>query len=90
MRVYFDTTERKGGELIKVMDALHIGQYIDFKGPIGRFEYLGKGRCTVNGSEQHVKTFIIISGGSGITPIFQVSWRSYKTQETHALRGAGW
>lgn len=56
----------------KALDALPMGHYVDFKGPIGKFEYLGKGRCAVNGVERHVKTFYMICGGSGITPIYQV------------------
>jgi len=72
VKVYFDTKERKGGKMTKAMDALPIGHGIDFKGPIGKFEYHGQGRCSVNGRERHVKRFIMICGGSGITPIYQV------------------
>jgi nitrate reductase (NAD(P)H) len=72
VKVYFDTAERKGGKMTKALDALPVGHFVDFKGPIGKFEYLGKGRCTVGGRERHVKRFIMICGGSGITPIFQV------------------
>jgi nitrate reductase (NAD(P)H) len=72
VKVYFDTVERKGGKMTKALDALPVGHCVDFKGPIGKFEYLGKGRCTVGGKERHVKRFIMICGGSGITPIFQV------------------
>lgn len=42
------------------------------KGPIGKFEYRGKGACLINGKPRHVKRFFMICGGSGITPIFQV------------------
>jgi len=72
VKVYFDTKERKGGKMTKAMDALPIGHTIDFKGPIGKFEYKGRGTCTVNGGERKVTQFIMISGGSGITPIYQV------------------
>lgn len=72
IKVYNDTKERKGGKMTKALDALPIGHSIDFKGPIGKFEYLGKGRCSINGEERTVKRFFMICGGSGITPIFQV------------------
>jgi nitrate reductase (NAD(P)H) len=72
VKIYFDTKERKGGRMTKSMDALSIGESIDFKGPIGKFEYLGRGQCSVNGVERSVKTLYMICGGSGVTPIYQV------------------
>jgi nitrate reductase (NAD(P)H) len=72
VKVYFDKDGVKGGKMSQAMDALPIGQYIEMKGPIGKFEYLGHGRCTVQGTERTVRSFIMISGGSGITPIYQV------------------
>lgn len=72
VKVYFDAPDRKGGKMSQGLDAMPIGHHVDFKGPIGKFEYLGKGRCSVNGKERNVKKFLMICGGSGITPIFQV------------------
>jgi nitrate reductase (NAD(P)H) len=72
VKVYHDTPERVGGKMTKAMDALPIGESIEFKGPIGKFQYLGRGRCSVNGAERTVKRFYMICGGSGITPIYQV------------------
>lgn len=72
IKVYFDTKERKGGKLTKALDGIPIGHSIDFKGPIGKFEYLGRGTCSVNKVERTIKRFIMVCGGSGITPIFQV------------------
>lgn len=72
VKVYFDTGEVKGGTMTKALDALPVGHSVDFKGPIGKFEYLGKGRSVISGSPKHVQSFIMICGGSGITPIFQV------------------
>ena len=54
------------------MDALPIGHFIEMKGPIGKFEYCGHGKCAVNGKVRQVKNFVMICGGSGITPIYQV------------------
>lgn len=72
VKVYFDKDGIKGGKMSQAMDALQIGQCIEMKGPIGKFEYLGHGRCTIQGTERNVKSFIMICGGSGITPIYQV------------------
>ena len=72
VKIYFDSANVKGGKMTMAMEALPIGHGVDFKGPIGKFEYLSKGKCSVNGAERTVKRFVMICGGSGITPIFQV------------------
>jgi len=74
IKLYLDpkTGGDKGGKMSKAMNALSIGHGVDFKGPIGKFTYLGKGTCAVNGKEKRVRRFVMICGGSGITPIFQV------------------
>jgi nitrate reductase (NAD(P)H) len=72
IKIYFDTKERTGGKMTKALDAIPIGHFVDFKGPIGKFEYLGNGSCTISGKPRHIKKFIMICAGSGITPIFQV------------------
>ena len=72
VKVYFDTEHAKGGQMTKTMDSLPIGHGVDFKGPIGKFQYLGRGICAINEQRRNVTSFIMICGGSGITPIFQV------------------
>ena len=72
VKVYFDTAEAKGGKMTKAMDALPLGHGVDFKGPIGKFEYHGRGLCSINGVKRTVHHFAMICAGSGITPIFQV------------------
>ncbi|KAH8586847.1 putative nitrate reductase [Bisporella sp. PMI_857] len=72
IKIYNDTKDRPGGKLTKALDQIPLGHFVDFKGPIGKFEYLGKGKCLIGGKERSVKRFIMIAGGSGITPIFQV------------------
>lgn len=72
VKVYFDTKERAGGKMTQALDAIRVGHFVDFKGPIGKFEYLGRGRCAVGRKERFIKRFIMICAGSGITPIFQV------------------
>ena len=72
VKVYFDTKERKGGKMSQAMEGLPLGHFVEFKGPIGKFNYRGLGNCTINTRQRKVKTFVMISGGSGVTPIFQV------------------
>lgn len=72
IKVYNGTAEQDGGKMTKALDSLPVGHAIDFKGPVGKFQYLGKGKCSINGDERTVKRFFMICGGSGVTPIFQV------------------
>ncbi|PGH11121.1 hypothetical protein AJ79_05066 [Helicocarpus griseus UAMH5409] len=61
-----------GGKMTIAMDKLPLGTTVKFKGPIGKFEYLGKGEALLNGKQRHVQSFHMICAGSGITPIYQV------------------
>lgn len=72
IKVYFATKDTPAGKMTSALDAIPIGHFVDFKGPTGHFEYLYKGNCTIHGKQRFVKRFIMICGGSGITPIFQV------------------
>ncbi|KAJ4388314.1 Omega-amidase nit3 [Neurospora sp. IMI 360204] len=62
----------KGGQMTQALDALPLGKAVDFKGPVGKFVYQGRGVCSVNGRERKVKRFVMICAGSGVTPIYQV------------------
>lgn len=62
----------KGGAMTTALDSLPLGHWAEFKGPVGKFEYLGKGACTIGGREKKVRKFVMVCGGSGITPIFAV------------------
>ncbi|KAH7919273.1 putative nitrate reductase [Leucogyrophana mollusca] len=73
VKLYLGSDTRAGGKMTMALDALPIHSTIDFKGPLGRFEYLGRGRVLLSDKPaHHVSTFVMICGGSGITPIFQV------------------
>lgn len=61
-----------GGAMTTALDALPLGHWVEFKGPVGKFEYLGQGKCTVGGRARFVRRFIMVCAGSGITPIFSV------------------
>lgn len=62
----------KGGKMTQALDAIPVGHFVDFKGPTGRFEYLGRGLCSIAGVRRKVRRFVMICAGSGITPIFQM------------------
>jgi nitrate reductase (NAD(P)H) len=72
VKVYFDSPEKQGGKMTKALDSIPVGHFVEFKGPIGKFEYISRGLCSINGKKRNVKRFFMICGGSGITPIFQV------------------
>jgi nitrate reductase (NAD(P)H) len=83
VKVYFPSSDGKsaGGKMSLALESIPVGHSIDFKGPIGKFEYLERGRCTVNGKERKVKSFVMICGGSGVTPVYQVFRRVMQDQE---------
>lgn len=72
VKIYFPSATVPGGKMTTALDMLPLGAEIDCKGPTGRFEYLGNGRVNVHGKERKVRSFKMICGGTGITPIFQV------------------
>lgn len=72
VKIYFPSGTVPGGKMTMALDMLPLGAEIDCKGPTGRFEYLGNGRVLVSGKERKVRSFKMICGGTGITPIFQV------------------
>ena len=72
IKIYFESPTRPGGKMTTALDKLPLESVVDFKGPTGRFEYLGNGVVMINEDKRHVTSFRMICGGSGITPIFQV------------------
>lgn len=72
VKIYRKTATRPGGEMTQALDSIPLGHYVDFKGPVGKFIYNGNGNCTVLTHERHFDRFIMICGGSGVTPIFQI------------------
>jgi len=69
----------EGGKLSQHLDSLKIGDTIDMKGPKGHMEYLGNGgNYWIKPVGRPKKTkqcrqFIMIAGGTGITPMLQVA-----------------
>lgn len=72
VKIYFGAQEFPGGSMTQALDSLPLGHSVDFKGPIGRFKYLGRGVCSINDQSKTFKRFCMICAGSGITPIFQI------------------
>ena len=72
VKIYRDTPERKGGRMTQALDSIPPGHFVEFKGPVGKFEYQGGGVCSVGGARRSVRRLNMVCGGSGITPIFQV------------------
>ncbi|KAB5572345.1 hypothetical protein GE09DRAFT_664745 [Coniochaeta sp. 2T2.1] len=72
VKIYYDTPDRKGGRMTQALDSIPVGHFVEFKGPVGKFEYLGRGRCSIGGRERRVNKFVMVCAGSGITPIYQV------------------
>lgn len=73
IKVYFKTPEfPEGGKMSMGFEELEIGDRVDFKGPLGSFEWLGGGVARWKGVQRTPKELGLICGGSGITPILQV------------------
>ena len=72
IKIYRDLPTQKGGKMTQALDSIPTGSWVDFKGPVGKFTYLGNGLCDISGKKRHVQCFIMICGGSGVTPIYQV------------------
>ena len=63
----------RGGKMSQYLDALKIGDYLDFKGPVGEFEYSSNGNFTIEGEPCSATKFNMIAGGTGITPVMQIA-----------------
>lgn len=72
IKLYLATPTVPGGRMSTALNKVPIGTTLEFKGPVGKFEYIGRGKASVSGKERSVSSFVMICGGSGITPIFQV------------------
>jgi len=80
IKVYFKNVHPKfpdGGKMSQHLESLNIGDSIDVKGPIGRFEYLGHGKFQIKKGRDLVvphqaKRFAMIAGGTGLTPMRQI------------------
>ncbi|KAK7044690.1 nitrate reductase [Favolaschia claudopus] len=73
IKVYSPRKDYRGGAMSMAIDSLPIGHEVEFKGPIGKFEYHGRGEYSAgSGGRKKTERFLMICGGSGVTPIYQV------------------
>jgi nitrate reductase (NAD(P)H) len=65
----------EGGKMSQYVDTLQVGDTLDFKGPVGEFEYLQDGKFLLEGhdGECRARCFNMIAGGTGITPCMQIA-----------------
>jgi len=62
-----------GGKMSQYLEALKIGDYLDFRGPVGELEYDADGKFKVDNEPQTATCFNMIAGGTGITPVMQIA-----------------
>ncbi|KAL3936723.1 MAG: hypothetical protein SGBAC_008015 [Bacillariaceae sp.] len=62
-----------GGKMSQYVDRLKIGDMMDFRGPVGEFEYIANGKFLLDGEECNATKFNMVAGGTGITPCMQVA-----------------
>lgn len=84
IKVYFAGVHPKfpnGGKMSQHMESLDIGDLLKVKGPLGHFEYKGRGKFVVKGKERSAKKIGLICGGTGVTPAYQVMMAVSKDAE---------
>lgn len=62
-----------GGKMSQHLDQLKVGDTIDIRGPVGEFEYIANGNFTIDQEAHVAKTYNMIAGGTGITPVMQIA-----------------
>jgi len=63
----------EGGKMSQYLDALKVGEFLDFRGPVGEFEYDADGKFAIEGEPCVASKFNMIAGGTGITPVMQIA-----------------
>ena len=84
IKVYFAGVHPKfpdGGKMSQHMEQMDIGDFLKVKGPLGHFEYKGRGRFIVKSKERTADKIGLICGGTGLTPAYQVMKAVYKDPE---------
>lgn len=84
IKVYFAGVNPKfpdGGKMSQYMEGMEIGDNLKVKGPLGHFEYLGKGEFIVKGKKRSAKKLGFICGGTGLTPAYQILMAVYKDMD---------
>jgi len=63
----------KLGKMTQLLDQLKIGAKLQVKGPSGPIMYLGENKFLAHGNFVRANFLSMIAGGTGITPIFQMT-----------------
>jgi nitrate reductase (NAD(P)H) len=72
LQVYHPTAQfPDGGKMSMGFEELKIGETVEFKGPLGSFEWLGSGMARWKGVERKASQIGMICGGSGEFPLYQ-------------------
>lgn len=70
IKVYHRTEDfPEGGKMTLGFEELEVGDKVEFKGPLGSFEWLGKGVAKWRGVERKARNIGMICGGSGQSSI---------------------
>lgn len=73
IKVYHRTADfPDGGKMTLGFEELEWGDTIEFKGPLGTFQWLGNSTASWRSNKLPARNVGLIAGGSGITPIYQV------------------
>ncbi|CAB4392018.1 unnamed protein product [Rhizophagus irregularis] len=77
IKVYFKNENPQfpdGGLMSQYLESLNVGDKIDIKGPIGSFNYIGRGQYRIKraSNNKNCKQIGMIAGGTGITPMYQI------------------
>jgi NAD(P)H-flavin reductase/cytochrome b involved in lipid metabolism/truncated hemoglobin YjbI len=75
IKVYFKNEHPKfpdGGKMSQHLDSLKVGDTIDVRGPLGHIDYQGKGNFIIDGKAVFAKQVLMMAGGTGITPMWQI------------------
>ncbi|KAL7552554.1 hypothetical protein ACHAWF_015798 [Thalassiosira exigua] len=62
-----------GGKMSQYLDSIQEGDAVDFRGPVGEFDYHGKGKFLKDHEDCYARRFNMIAGGTGITPVMQIA-----------------
>ncbi|KAM3926015.1 NADH-cytochrome b5 reductase 3 [Leptodactylus fuscus] len=94
VKIYFRGIHPKfpeGGKMSQYLEALKIGETIDFRGPSGLLTYSGKGTFEIRPDKKSppvtkkVKQLGMIAGGTGITPMLQLIRAVIKDKDDHTV-----
>lgn len=75
IKVYYANVSKEfpeGGKMSQYLGALKVGDSIDVKGPMGHVTYPSRGIIRVDECDFKVTSFVMLCGGTGITPIYQI------------------